>query len=187
MFTIPHANKRRLCLAFYPRIASARNPEPFHVALLLMNKNPSKTERDTARYHVTNTHNIHNVTLNDWVFRAQYAQRARSMRLGTLLLLGKVSPSVEQYELEMYLQSARVVQRDPTWFCTNWIVDAMGVLTHAGIISPLVGDPERILEVGKTFAHLHPVRHELPVATCGTDGVEIMSELTYSLRTWEQT
>ncbi|KAF8531660.1 hypothetical protein JB92DRAFT_2849481 [Gautieria morchelliformis] len=117
--------------------------------------------------------------LVQWQFRGDVKQRARSLKLVALVLLGKLSPSVTHEDLRKHLQSVEIVQGDPTWSCTNWCTTAIQVLTDAGIISPGVGSAE-IIATGKAFAAQHSLNLEAPIPTCRPDGVKIASEVTYN-------
>jgi Family of unknown function (DUF6914) len=198
MFKLSLPNKKRLYMALYPREPSVENPESFHVALLLMRKQPTNEVDDTVRYHVISKINPQREVV--WSFVAEHGVRARTIKLVGLVLLGKIPPDVTQGHLEACLRSIPMDQDNPMWNCTHWVMNAIEasslsfryrdslsslplakILAQEQIIPIPSKPPEMILANADRFISGLERNPEAPIPTCSIDGNEITSELVDSM------
>jgi len=166
-------------MALYPREPSVENPESFHVALLLMRKQPTNEVDDTVRYHVISKINPQREVV--WSFVAEHGVRARTIKLVGLVLLGKIPPDVTQGHLEACLRSIPMEQDNPMWNCTHWVMNAIEILAQEKIIPTPSKTPEMILANADRFISGLERNPEAPIPTCSIEGNEITSELVDSM------
>jgi hypothetical protein len=113
-------NKDRLYLAFYRRGRVKPDDAKYHTALLLV----PKTVNDGTvlqRYHVKNQI-IDGKT--QWVFQDPEEVRPRTLRLVSVLYLGKVA---SKKKVRDAMKIVPIVQDDPAWRCRHWVWSAVQV------------------------------------------------------------
>ena len=154
MFKLSVPNKKRLYVALYPREPSVNNPESFHVALLLMRKQPTNEVDDTMRYHVNSKINPQRELI--WTFVAENGVRARTIKLVGLVLLGKIPPDVTQGQLENCLRNVPIVQGNSKWNCTHWVIRAIEASSLHSTLLRFVLGLTTWKDLGPRGDHSHP-------------------------------
>jgi hypothetical protein len=115
-------NKRRVYMAFYPGGNSSSEGVPFHTALLVTPKNPDvgSQQDDSWRFH------IGTIGQHVWGYKPE-TTRARSLRLGYVVLVGKLEPEIDIDNVQELLAGVPIVQGDPNWRSRHWVWAAVQV------------------------------------------------------------
>jgi hypothetical protein len=117
-------NKLRFYLMYDKRTPSARQPEKYHVGLILTPKKPKYSERSVI-YHAINP--IDPITKQQrWKFDSRDSEPRRATLTG-FMLLGKVPPTFAEETITELLRAIRIpdIKEEPTWRCHSWVLDAL--------------------------------------------------------------
>jgi hypothetical protein len=125
--------KDRLYIAYYPNSLSAfqfpstiQNELAFHVALLLVPKSPVDVKAKRAvRYHITKKDTAYGKDTT-WSFERK-AITCCSRSLVGLQFLGKLEPQVTRGDLDRILAKVTIIQGNPRWLCSHWVMNAIQV------------------------------------------------------------
>lgn len=107
-----------LYLALYPMAPSPFRDAKYHVAILLVPREPDTAKQETTRYHATDR--------TGWKFERVQAYN-RTYDLGSVALLGKLPAGKQEDDVHAVLRGVPLHVDDSDWDCVHWATDAVHV------------------------------------------------------------